>query len=266
MPAATIGAVSKQLGFGPGFLVATGVNNNVGGAALDNLTPIRFGVLQSVNIDFDFKNKQLYSQRVFPLISSWSQGQVSGKIRSASICGWLANILLGFTTATPNTGSQVVMDSLQTIPSSPPYTVTITNASDLGVTYQLTSVTNGSISMQLTRVSASPNAGQYSFSAGTWTFAAGDAGKIIYVSYALAGDAGTANYSFVNPMQGLAPIFGLQFIQQFGGKTFRVSLPTVVSQKFSMPTRANDYEENEIDFEAVCLTDGAPIAVFDTLI
>jgi hypothetical protein len=265
MPTATIGAVSKQLGFGPGFLVATGVNNNVGGVALDNLTPIRFGVLQSVNIDFDFGNKQLYSQRVFPLLSSWSQGKVSGKISHATICGWLANLVLGFTTTTPNTGSQVVMDQAQVIPSGTPYTITVNNASDLGVTFQLTSVTNGSISSQLTRVTGTPATGQYAFSAGVWTFASADANKSIYISYAVT-DAGTASYSFVNPMQGLAPIFGLQFVQQFGGKTFRVTLPTCVSQKFAMPTRANDYELTEIDFEGVCLTDGAPIATFDLLI
>jgi hypothetical protein len=74
-----------------------------------------------------------------------------------------------------------VQSEAQTIPVAAPFQLSALSpygawGSDLGVSYTASGA-------PLTAVSASPGAGQYAVSAGTYTFSAADAGKMVSVSY-----------------------------------------------------------------------------------
>jgi hypothetical protein len=74
-----------------------------------------------------------------------------------------------------------VENEAQTVPAAAPFQLAALSpygawGSDLGVTYAATGA-------PLTPVSASPGAGQYVVSAGTYTFSAADAGQLVSVSY-----------------------------------------------------------------------------------
>ena len=73
------------------------------------------------------------------------------------------------------------------LPSSSPYTYTTANAAnfdgDLGVVYAASG-------LALIKVASAPAVGQYSVSAGVYTFSSGDAGKALLVSYSYTQTSG----------------------------------------------------------------------------
>jgi len=89
--------------------------------------PRQFGVLQDIQIDFDWSNKELYGQLQFPVAIARGQGKITGKAKFAQILGLLySDIFFG---ATPATG-QFAVSQLEaaTVPAATPYTANDTGA------------------------------------------------------------------------------------------------------------------------------------------
>src|SRR5581483_357876 len=86
-------------------------------------------------------------------------------------------------------GPQTVWNEAHNVPASTPYTITVNQSTafdkDLGVKYAGAppAVSGATLPQQLTRVATSPAQGQYSVSAGVYTFAAADAGAAVVISY-----------------------------------------------------------------------------------
>ncbi|MGH6974245.1 MAG: hypothetical protein ACRED6_06425 [Stellaceae bacterium] len=110
----------------------------------------------------------------------------------------------------PLQGGQVQLGSGQlatsygeagTVPASSPYTVSAANAAtfadDYGVVYAATG-------LPLAKVAAGPAAGQYSESAGIYTFASADAGKAVLLSYTYGASPARASSS-PSPIRCSAP-------------------------------------------------------------
>jgi hypothetical protein len=149
-----------QLSFGSGAL--WGERTDVTGSGVG---PRQFGVLQDIQIDFDWTDKELYGQLQFPVAIARGQGKISGKAKFAQILGLLySDIFFGLTPAT----GQFAVSQMEAaaIPAVTPYTVTVANAAsyndDLGVVY----AGNGK---RFNRVTTPSAAGQYSVN-----FASGD--------------------------------------------------------------------------------------------
>jgi hypothetical protein len=71
-----------QLSFGSGAL--WGERTDVTGSGIG---PRQFGVLQDIQIDFDWTDKELYGQLQFPVAIARGQGKISGKAKFAQIIG-----------------------------------------------------------------------------------------------------------------------------------------------------------------------------------
>jgi len=124
-----------QLSFGSG--AAWGERTDVTGSGIG---PRQFGVLQDIQIDFDWSDKELYGQLQFPVAIARGQGKITGKAKFAQILGLLySDIFFGVTPAT----GQFAVSQLEAaaVPATTPYTVTPANAAsyndDLGVSYAI---------------------------------------------------------------------------------------------------------------------------------
>lgn len=73
-----------QLSFGSGAI--WGERTDVIGSGIG---PRQFGVLQDIQIDFDWSDKELYGQLQFPVAIARGQGKITGKAKFAQILGLL---------------------------------------------------------------------------------------------------------------------------------------------------------------------------------
>jgi CTP:molybdopterin cytidylyltransferase MocA len=106
--------------------------------------------------------------------------KIAGKAKFAQIVGKHVNDL--FFGQTMNTGQKLTaLDEPQNVPGVAAYTITVTNSAqfvdDWGVRYSVTG-------LPLAKVSSAPVQGQYSVSAGVYTFASADASAAVLISYA----------------------------------------------------------------------------------
>lgn len=242
-------AYSKTAGFGPGFLSAVPVAGWNAATPLDALTPITFALIDSVSLDFQLKLKELYSQSVYPIAGGASTGKVTGKAKISSFSPTIMNSLF-FGASSAGSGLTVVQYGPYAIPPSTPYTVTPASpaaTTDLGVFYA--TVGTGILQKQFQKVASGPTAGQYTFSAGVYTFAAADAGASILISYE-ATAAGSSSFAISNQLSGMAPQFQVNFSGVYGGNVYLFNFPNCNSEKLSFATKVNDWVGVEFDFEA----------------
>jgi hypothetical protein len=73
-----------QLSFGSGAI--WGERTDVIGSGIG---PRQFGVLQDIQIEFDWSDKELYGQLQFPVAIARGQGKITGKAKFAQILGLL---------------------------------------------------------------------------------------------------------------------------------------------------------------------------------
>lgn len=234
---------TTSVAFGSGVLIAT-----PSGA---NATPVQFGALQDVTLDFSFSSKQLFGQYQFPIAFARGEGKISGKAKFANIDGPLYNsCFFGQTLAA---GQKLwSYNEAGAVASSSPYTYATANASafdaDLGVVY-------ASSGLALTRVATAPAVGQYTLAAGVYTFNSGDSGKAILVSYSYTQTAAGSGTRAVlsNKLMGAAPTFQIDFYQTNANATagqWSLRLYNCVSTKLTVATKIQDFGIPELDFEA----------------
>ena len=236
----------SQFVFGAGVLWGTPLTDAAGNP-ITNPTPVQFGTLQDVSIDLSFENKTLHGQNQFPVAVGRGKGKVSGKAKFAQLNGSLINSL--FFGQTLNTGiiGDVYDTTGATIPTTP-FAITPTVPSsgtwsrDLGV--------RDADGLPMTRVASSPATGQYSVSAGVYTFAAADTGLTVFINYQYTATSTTARKSTVqNVLMGYAPSFRVDLSTPFQGKIATWTLPNAISTKMTIATKLDDFMLPEFDFE-----------------
>lgn len=239
-----------QLAFGAGAL--WGNRTDVTGSGIG---PDQFGILQDVQIDWDWTTKELWGQFQFPVDIARGQGKITGKAKFARIFGAIFGDL--FFGQTPAVGQLTVSENeAATVPASTPYTVTSANAAnyvdDLGVFY----AAGASAGNRVTRVTTPSAAGQYSvnLATGIYTFAAADAGAALLVSYLYTISSAGRKLVLTNQFMGNTPTFKATFYTTKTTQSTPAGLTLVLNactaSKLSLPTKIDDYEIQEFDFSA----------------
>lgn len=248
-----------QLGFGAGALFAERTDTTGSG-----IGPIQFGIVQSVTVDWDFTTKPLYGNQIFPAAIARAQGRITGRAMFARINGVLwSDLMFGTSLATGKVA--VALNEAATVPASPTYTVTVANAAtfanDLGVA-------DAATGRLYTRVTSPAAAYEYSVdeATGIYTFAAAAASATIRLNYEYDVAGSGKKITLTNQFMGTTPTFRATFNQPIspgapggGGQ----SLPTTLvlnactASKLSMPTRVDDWQIQEFDFEAFADVSGA---------
>jgi len=234
---------TTSVAFGSGVLIAT-----PSGA---NATPVQFGALQDVSLDFSFASKQLFGQYQFPIAFARGEGKISGKAKFANIDGPLYNNC--FFGQTLTTGQKLwSYNEAGAVSTTSPYNYTSANAAnfdaDLGVVY-------ASSGLALTKVASTPAVGQYSVAAGVYSFNSGDAGRALLVSYSYIQSSGGSGSRalLANKVMGTAPTFQIDFYQSnpnVAGAQWSLRLYSCISSKLSMGSKLEDFTIPEMDFEA----------------
>lgn len=232
-----------QLSFGSGAV--WGERTDVTGSGIG---PRQFGVLQDIQIDFDWSNKELYGQLQFPVAIARGQGKITGKAKFAQILGLLySDIFFG---ATPATG-QFAVSQLEAaaVPAATPYTVTVANAAsyndDLGVVY-------ASSGRRFNRVTTPSAAGQYSvnFATGIYTFSSADASAAVLISYTYNISTSGSKLTVTNQAMGITPTFKATFYTNYNGSGTALRLNACTANKLSFPTKLDTWTISELDFSA----------------
>jgi hypothetical protein len=231
----------KQFFFGAGYLY--GVDNQ---AAVP--TPIRFGTLQDVALEFASDTKELWGSEQMPDHIGRGKMKVTGKAKMGQINGALiAKLFFG----QPQSTGQIlsVQNEPQKVPNSgPSYAIPPNNQAtftqDLGVRY-------GATGIPFTKVEAPPTEkGQYSVdSTGVYAFSAADAGASVYIDYLYTASNGQT-LVINNQQMGLAPTFKMVLAGITDGQYVTMILNRCISAKLSFPTKNEDHMIQEFDFAA----------------
>ncbi len=224
-----------------------GSGNMVGIPSGANPTPAQFGVLQSVDIEFSGALKELFGQNQYPVSVARAAQKITGKAAQAQINARMFNALFfGGTLASGTAGLQQATNEAGTIPTTP-YQVTVTNSAtfgqDLGVKFAATGV-------QLVRVASSPATGQYSVSAGVYTFAAADTTLGVLISYTYSVTSGASKITITNGLMGAAPTFQINLANTYNSQVINLQLNACVSNKLTFPFKNQDFTLTDFEFEA----------------
>jgi hypothetical protein len=235
--------MAKVFRFGSGNLYA--IDNTVGAVP----TPVKFGTLQEVSMEFSFTEKELTGQFQFPDTSARGEGKISCKAKFAQIKG---DVLGGlFFNVTPVTGQILpVSGEAGTIPAaSGPYTITVSHAAGFRTNLGVILAATGT---PMTRVSGTPATGQYSVdvATGIYTFAAADATKAVLFDYLYTSALVGKTITIVNQEQGVSPSFMAILNGTFDGKSVVQILNKCHSNKLTFPYKKGDYGIPEFDFSA----------------
>ena len=242
----------QQYNFGTGqvFAVPTGQTTP---------TPIQFGVLQDISIDFDATVKELVGQSQFAVALARGEIKVSGKAKYARMSAQAYNnIFFNQTLGTVGSGLQTLTPvspgEAGTVGGASTYSIQVTHHSafvaDLGVTAVATGV-------QYTRVSPSSEVAGVSYSVvpstGTYTFAAGDTTLAMIINYSYTAATGTL-ITITNQLMGTTPTFSLQLYEAFtnvgvlGNAT--LILNSCTSKKLGLAFKNQDWTMTDMDFVA----------------
>jgi hypothetical protein len=235
-----------------------------GGNTAPNPTPIKFGTLQDVSLDVSGELKELYGQKQFPEAVARGKHKITGKAKFAAINGKLLNDL--FFGLTLGTGMiKMALDEAQTVPATP-FTITVANAAtfkqDWGVRY----ASGLSAGLPLMRVTASPATGQYSVNSatGVYTFAAGDQGAQLQISYTYTAASTGTQINVTNQLMGFAPNFQVLLENTYSTSQYGILLYAAVASKLSIATKQDDFLIPEFDFEAFAAPSGVVMDMYST--
>jgi hypothetical protein len=241
--------------FGAGVMCATPLIDAYGNT-ISNPTPAPFGVSQDVSLDFDFEAKPLYGANQFPVAVGRGKGKVSGKVKQAKIYASLFNTMF-FGQPTNQTAGffSIYNDTVGALIPTTPFQITPsvpssgTWDSDLGVAFGVLDT-----QVPMTRVASSPATGQYSVSAGVYTFAAADVGVRVFINYRYTATVtGAQKVTVANLLMGYAPTVQLDLSVSYAGKVFTIRLPNALPSKWTWAFKNDDWTIPDYDFE--CFTD-----------
>jgi len=228
--------------FGSGVLLGTRTD-------IANTTPVNFGLVQEVTIEETATIKELTGQFQRPVAIARGTIKTTGKAKVARISGMaFANLFYGVTPAAGQLATSFA--EAGTVSTSSTYTAVNagTFVNDEGVLYAASG-------LPLTRVSSSPAAGQYSVSAGVYTFNSVDSGKNVLVSYTYTVSGAGQTFTVANQLLGTTPTFQALFYTTFQGQAVSLKLNNCTSSKLSFQTKLEDFTLPEFDFS--CFADAS---------
>ena len=223
--------------FGSGVLIGT----PQGGS------PINFGLAQEISLNIATTTKALYGQNNFPVAIGSGTRKMTGKAKLARISGQaLGNLFFGI--APSSGGAQTQFGEATSVPASSPYTYSTnfhsTFSSDQGVVYAASG-------LPLKQVGSAPTTGQYSVSAGVYTFSAGDAGAAVLISYTYTVASTGESIAVTSQVVGPSITFSANLFASdpTNGKQFSMLLYNCVAEKLAFGTKLEDFMVPELDFQ-----------------
>lgn len=237
-----------QYAFGAGTMYVTPLQDS-SGTAISNPTPMKLMELQEGSFDFGAESKKLYGQNSFPAAVGIAKRNIGVKVKNARILAKAWNALFFGQTVTAGIIGVRTDTTGAAIPTTP-YQITPTVPSS-GTWQADLGVLNAS-GTPMTRVASAPATGQYSVSAGVYTFAAADTGLTVYINFRYTATSTTASKQAVsNQPMGYAPLFSCDLSVIYQGKETYFGLPACMASKMGIAFKNDDFMVPEFEFEAM---------------
>jgi hypothetical protein len=157
----------------------------------------------------------------------------------------LSDLFLNGTASAGETN--IALDEAETVPSSSPYTLQVVNHAtftrDLGVKYAATGE-------PLVCVASTPAQGQYSVSAGTYSFASADSGVAVKTSYEYANASSGETVTLGNYMQGCPNPFTAVLMRSYQSTQEIVTLNNVLADTYDDTAGQDAFTMPKLTFQA----------------
>jgi hypothetical protein len=231
---------TQQYSFGSGSLFGRSNGNATP-------TPVRFGALQEVTLDFSFTTKQLYGGYQLPLAIGRGTGKITAKAKWAQFNAQAFNDLFFGNTTPPTTGeTKTAVAEAQTVSAS--NIITATNNTTFIADQGVVKASDGSIYM---RVASAPTGLQYTCNetTGVYTFNSSQNAVAVAVSYTYSDASNGKKITMTNQLLGNAPTFACVFTNTFNSQQQTITFPQCISSKLAMATKLEDFSIPEFDFE-----------------
>jgi hypothetical protein len=214
-----------------------------------NPTPVQLGEVIDLSVDINSPLKSLIGSKQFPIAVARGAGSIALKAKLATFYGpVLRDLLAG---ASKVDSERKVESQAAAIPATPgPYTVTVTNSANFD---QDLGVVNASTGSAFTRVASAPATGQYSVSAGVYTFASADEGDSIIISYAWNDANGGSKFTVTNQLMGYQPVFSLSISgvdPTDNAKKWELQFHRVVAAKLAFSMSNEDFAKPDLEMQA----------------
>lgn len=235
--------LNPQFGSGVFF----GVPN--AGNLATNPTPMQFGILQEVSVEFKADLKKLFGQKQFPVAKARGKIDVTAKGKIASLDPLFFSQLY-FGQATSTGVNRPVFNESHT-PSTSVAPAQTTAATDLGVI-------NGDTGVAMTKVaSGTPTAGQYKFTPysstgptdAAYVFASGETASKVLINYQWPDTSGFT-LEIANQLMGYAPEFMALLYNDFRSNLFALQLNSCILGSLTIPTKQEDFWISDFDLDA----------------
>jgi hypothetical protein len=232
-----------QYSFGSGVLYGRSLTSNTP-------TPVRFGALQDVSVDFQFNQKELYGSKQFPIAIGRGTGKIAGKANFAQFNAQTFNDLF-FGLSNPSTGSvRTAVEEAQTVTANQ---VTATNGANFVADMGVVLASDHSV---YTRVAASPVGQQYTCNetTGVYTFNNSQNAAAVLISYTYNDGANGKKINITNQLLGASPQFMVVLTESFtkGSSTKKLTmvLNACMSSKLTLATKLEDFTIPAFEFQA----------------
>lgn len=214
-------------------------------------TPRRFATLQEVAFSFKGTNKELMGENQFAEAMGRSDIKITGSAKSAKFNADAFNDVFFNQTAAAG-HKEVAYDEAGAVTSG---AYTATNGANFVQDLGVMDVAAGT---QMKRVASAPAAGEYALNdaTGAYTFAAGDEGKAIIVSYVYKNTTAGKTISIANLLAGEAPSFQAIFFNKFQGKSIYLKLNAAVSDGLDFGFKQGDFAVPNFSFSATADDNG----------
>ena len=223
-------------------------------------TPLIFGLLKDISIDFSIALKEIHGQYRYPVAVGEAEGKITGKIGTASILG---NTLAAIAGGSAVTGCVIGSPGETfTIPTSP-YTCVVSQSANFSADYGVLDLTSG---IQMTRAASSPGAiNEYAVTAGSYVFYSTAAAHVVLITYSYTAAAAGKTSTILNTPMGIATAYNLvAFGPGTSANIFGLSFPTVHIGKLGMALKVGDWTDHNMDFVVSCSAPGATVATIYT--
>jgi hypothetical protein len=230
-------------------------------------TPIELGVVQSANLDLKVDLKELRGVYRYPIAVADGKGTASGKITFMQLWPAVLASILGGTQG--SNSPQAAIGETGTVPSMSTYTITLSNGTTLVAGSEIVVVTVSGSPLFYTRVTSGSEAaatitnqtgGKYSINntTGVLTFAAGDAGNAVSVTYLYQPATNLNNVSVTLGQVGMNTALTFQATLIGTGKNiytnqaqqFIVQLNSCLAPSLKLDFKLDDYTGMDLDFQA----------------
>ena len=213
-------------------------------------TPTNLKIVQSASVDLKATNKELFGQNIFPVAVGRAQIKVSGKLKFADYQPRQIRDFIAAPNSSAMTAGQTLIanNEAHTVPASSAYTISTTNSAtfvlDLGVIYTATGI-------PLTNVASLTAAGQYTYSAGVYTFYSGDASAAVQISYTYTSSGAGETVTLSNTLAGAANSFQCVMGSSYNGLQTNFLLYSCVPDDLKLyDSKIGDFSMPELSFSS----------------